>query len=139
VDAAPLPGCNVYLVRAAKLETTASGTYYDLSPGAIDSTFTATDVEDTRLGAWLRSYPNPTATATNIAFRLAAPGRAVLRIHDVAGRLVRTIDAGPRPAGVHVMSWDGRDAEGRRAASGIYYLSLHADHATLSTKIVKVE
>ena len=38
IDPSPLDGNNVYMIRAVKLETSGSGTYYNMSIGAIDST-----------------------------------------------------------------------------------------------------
>ena len=33
---------------------------------------------------------------------------------------------GPRAAGLHTLTWDGRDAQGRPCASGIYFCRLEA-------------
>ncbi|TMQ57061.1 MAG: hypothetical protein E6K76_11550 [Candidatus Eisenbacteria bacterium] len=50
------------------------------------------------------------------------PGSAEVSLYDVSGRLVRTIARGQYPAGYQSAIWDGRDLQGRRAASGIYFL-----------------
>ena len=42
--------------------------------------------------------PNPFNPMTMIAFEVAAPGRCELTVHDVRGRLVRTLVAAERPA-----------------------------------------
>ena len=42
-DSTPLNGNNVYMVRAVKLETSGSGTYYNMSLGAIDSVSVSVD------------------------------------------------------------------------------------------------
>ena len=49
-----------------------------------------------------------------------------LRIYDAAGRLVRVLVEGARPAGNYAELWDGRDSRGRAVASGIYFYRLSA-------------
>jgi len=79
-----------------------------------------------RLG---RPYPNPFrpgAGAVQLPYQVppGIPGRILtLRVHDVAGRLIRTIRS---PVGAAVgfggLSWDGRNEAGRRVTDGIYFL-----------------
>jgi flagellar hook assembly protein FlgD len=57
-------------------------------------------------------------------------------IHDVAGRIVRTIDAGVRPAGAHELTWDGRDDAGVPVAPGVYLARLAAGGAAAVTRVV---
>jgi len=42
-----------------------------------------------------------------------------LELYDPIGRLVRTLDAGPKPS--EVLHWDGRDEAGREVSSGVYF------------------
>jgi flagellar hook assembly protein FlgD len=46
---------------------------------------------------------------------------------DVTGRAVRTLHDGRAPAGRSVLSWDGRDAAGKRTAAGIYFFRLESE------------
>lgn len=65
--------------------------------------------------------PNPFNPSTEIAFSLSHDGTTVaLRIYDLAGRLVRTLVDGTLDAGRHTARWDGADARGRPAPSGVY-------------------
>jgi flagellar hook assembly protein FlgD len=68
--------------------------------------------------------PNPFSGSTEIAFHLARPGRARLRIYDVAGQVVATLIDGEMAAGPHAVTWDGRDRSGRAVASGLYFYGL---------------
>jgi hypothetical protein len=72
----------------------------------------------------LAARPNPSSGRIEIGFALPADARVVLRVYDVAGRLVRTLIDGPTPAGVHRAPWDGIDSRGRTARSGIYFAKL---------------
>ncbi|MBK9304444.1 MAG: T9SS type A sorting domain-containing protein [bacterium] len=69
-------------------------------------------------------HPNPFNPTTTIRFALPAAGSARLAVYDVTGRLVRTLIDGNLAAGAHEASWDGRDAAGRSAASGVYLARL---------------
>jgi flagellar hook assembly protein FlgD len=53
-------------------------------------------------------------------YRLEQSGRVVVRVYDVAGRLVRSF-AQERVAGSYGVSWDGRLDNGQRVPSGIYF------------------
>ena len=64
--------------------------------------------------------PNPFNPVTSIAYTVAGPGRLSLKIFDLRGRLVRTLVEGP-VAGSGAVAWDGSDAQGRQAASGVYF------------------
>jgi len=70
--------------------------------------------------------PNPFASETEIAYALPTAVRASLRVYDVRGRLVRVLVDAAKPAGVHRVRWDGRDASGRAASAGIYFVKLSA-------------
>ncbi|MFH1313952.1 MAG: FlgD immunoglobulin-like domain containing protein [Candidatus Eisenbacteria bacterium] len=144
VDSAPVSGRNIYMVRAVKTESTASGTYLNPSPGIIDSIEAVAGVEPPGHGTlpeatFLGSSPNPFLAGTKITFHLAGPGRADLRIHDVTGRLVHVITSGPLPAGKHTLKWDGCDRDGHHVTSGIYFVSLKTGRSVISSKVVKVE
>ena len=74
-----------------------------------------------------QNTPNPFNPRTTIAFALPRPETVTLTVHDLAGRLVRTLVAGePLPAGHHEREWWGRDDRGRRVASGMYLYRLEA-------------
>jgi predicted outer membrane repeat protein len=83
-----------------------------------------------------QNYPNPFNPVTKIAFGLSAAGRISLRIYDAAGRLVRVLIEGDRPAGNYEAIWDGRSAAGRAVASGIYFYRLDAGAFTETRKMV---
>lgn len=74
--------------------------------------------------ALLGAAPNPFNPSTTLAFELAAPGHARLRVYDAAGRLVATLVDENRGAGRHEIVWDGRDDGGRAVASGVYLYRL---------------
>ena len=86
---------------------------------------TAAGPEPVRAAFWLgQNYPNPFNPTTVIRFSVAHKGRVSLRVYDVAGRLVRTIVSKEFPPGIHVVTWDGKNARSERVASGVYFYQL---------------
>jgi photosystem II stability/assembly factor-like uncharacterized protein len=92
-----------------------------------------------RARALVSIVPNPSPRATTIAYRVPGPGRVTVRIHDVTGRLVRTLVDEDRRAGIYIVDWDGCDAAGRLVASGTYHAEFEtASGASESTRIVLI-
>ena len=104
-----------------------------LTPDAITGTETPKAPEASYLA---QNYPNPFNPMTRIAFGLSAPGHVSLRIYDVAGRLVRMLAEGNRPAANYAEVWDGKDATGRTVASGIYFCRLDAGSFSQTRKMI---
>jgi flagellar hook assembly protein FlgD len=61
-----------------------------------------------------------------------------LSLFDVRGRLVRRLVSSTQGAGVHTVNWDGRDAAGLQAASGVYFYRLATETKTLQRKMLVV-
>jgi len=78
-------------------------------------------------GLDLHAAPNPFNPSTEIRFVLPRAGRAVVRVYDLRGALVRELDAGEQPAGPLAVTWRGRDRSGRAAPSGTYIYRLSLD------------
>jgi hypothetical protein len=83
-----------------------------------------------------QNFPNPFNPGTTIRFSVERRGRVGLRVYDVRGRLVRTLVDEERAGGAHVTTWDGRDHQGRRVASGVYFCRLQAGHEAEVRKMV---
>ena len=79
--------------------------------------------------------PNPFNPRTTLSFDLPAAGPVRLAVFDLAGRLVRTLVAEERPAGVGEAFWDGCDASGRAMASGTYFARLEAGGRREATRL----
>ncbi|MBM4129688.1 hypothetical protein FJ250_01490 [bacterium] len=99
----------------------------------------ASDVPDAVVALELAAAPNPFNPRTTVRFRLADEREATLAVHDAAGRLVTLLASGRFAAGEHGVDWDGRDRDGRAAASGTYFARLRAggDTRTLALTLVR--
>jgi hypothetical protein len=79
--------------------------------------------------------PNPCNPRAVVRFSLPVAGNVVLDLHDAGGARLRRLAAGPYPAGAHELAWDGRDDQGRDAASGTYLLRLVAGQTVRTGKV----
>ena len=82
------------------------------------------------------NFPNPFNASTLIRFHLAAAGPVRLTVVDAAGRQVRLLEDGVRPAGSHDIRWGGRDEVGRRVASGAYFARLEQGEQRQTEKLL---
>jgi hypothetical protein len=82
------------------------------------------------------NLPNPFSERTAIRFGVPRAGPVTLSVHDVAGRLVRTLMQRELAPGEYVSSWDGRDSGGEAVASGIYFARLRAGGSEETRKML---
>ncbi len=75
----------------------------------------------------LVAMPNPFHASTRLRFQTTRTGDATLDVYDVSGRLVGRADLGRIDVGLHEVVWDGRDATGNAAPSGVYFARLRLD------------
>jgi flagellar hook assembly protein FlgD len=67
---------------------------------------------------------------------LPTAGTIDLSVFDERGRRVASVFSGDRSAGEWAFHWDGRDAKGRSAASGFYFLRLRSGGVQDNRRIV---
>jgi hypothetical protein len=84
--------------------------------------------------------PNPFTSVTTLHYAIAEAGRVSLVIYDLAGRRVRTLLDRAEPAGARSqVTWDGRDARGRRAPGGVYLARLSAPGGSFTRRLVRLD
>ena len=87
-----------------------------------------------------QNFPNPFNPATTIRFSLPNPEKVTLKVYDMLGKEVRTlIDNASREAGYHAVVWDGRNAIGAKAASGVYFIWLQAPQFAKTRKMLMLQ
>jgi hypothetical protein len=80
--------------------------------------------------------PNPFARTAVLRYQLPDATDVLLQVLDPSGRVVRTLVGGRQRAGVHEVSWDGRDGQARTLSSGLYFVHLTAGETELSRKLI---
>ncbi len=81
------------------------------------------------------SVPNPFYERTQLTYTVPTPTAVRLRVHDVLGRTIHTLVDSVEPAGEHTVTWDGRDEQGRRAASGVYVVTLDGANQRVARRV----
>jgi flagellar hook assembly protein FlgD len=71
-----------------------------------------------------------------IRYTLDAERRTLLQIHDLTGRVVRTLCASSMKRGAYSITWNGRDDRGRSLAHGVYFCRLTAGDYRATEKVV---
>ena len=84
----------------------------------------------------MSNFPNPFNAQTMVQFSLPKEGRVRLEIYDVIGQLVRSLADDSFRAGVHRLTWDGMDRQGRGVASGIYLLRMRSGEFVAMQKML---
>lgn len=82
------------------------------------------------------NYPNPFNPRTTIRYKVPVDGQVAVRIYDLEGRVVRTIDERTHDAGEYEVPWDGHDDLGRPVASGVYFYRVEGSTFTDGGKMV---
>ena len=93
---------------------------------------------ETRL---LANYPNPFNPETWLPYELAMDTTVEIFIYNARGVLVRHLELGHQPAGYYVAKsraayWDGKNKDGERVSSGIYFYQLRAGDVSQLRKMV---
>jgi hypothetical protein len=80
--------------------------------------------------------PNPFNPALAVEIELNRQRRLRIEIYSVRGQLVRVVENGVRPQGLHRFVWDGTDDAGHRVASGVYLLRFVSEGWDAHRKVV---
>ena len=78
------------------------------------------------------AYPNPFNSTTTIRFDLPRRMQATLKVFDLLGREVETLQTGVFNAGLHRLSWSPQ------AASGLYFVRLQTDAQSRTQKLLLI-
>lgn len=89
-----------------------------------------------------QNSPNPFWPATIIRFAVPEGSRSHpvrLTVHDIQGRLVRTLVDSEVAGGGHETIWDGTDDNGKQVHPGIFFSVLEVDGRTFSRKMICIK
>jgi hypothetical protein len=83
-----------------------------------------------------QNYPNPFNPETVIPFALPQSGLTRISVYNLVGQEIAVLIDGHKEAGRHTVRWNGQDAFGRSASSGIYFVRMHASSGQAIRKVV---
>lgn len=85
------------------------------------------------------NFPNPFSTTTTIRLTAPAEGHVTVRIFDLVGNLVRSIDADLSTAGNQDISFDGLSDNGAPLAAGAYLYEVAVTSATTGERMQAIQ
>lgn len=88
-----------------------------------------------RLG---QNFPNPFNPVTTIRFDMKEKNHVSVKVYSAAGQLVKTLVDCVKDAGAYEIPWDGRNNDGSRVASGIYFYRMETRNFIRTRKMVLV-
>jgi hypothetical protein len=83
-----------------------------------------------------QNYPNPFNAQTAISYAIPMDSHVSLKVFNVLGEEVRTLVDADQQANTYQVTWDGRDANGKQVASGVYFCTLEAAEFSQTAKMV---
>ncbi len=86
-----------------------------------------------------QNYPNPFNPSTMIEFGLKEPVFVSLKIYNVLGEEIRTLISDPMEAGMHHISWDGRNDLGMSVGTGVYFYRISAGKFSDVKKMILIK
>ncbi|UCD93473.1 MAG: T9SS type A sorting domain-containing protein [Candidatus Zixiibacteriota bacterium] len=86
-----------------------------------------------------QNYPNPFNPSTTIEFSVPVRSTVAVTICNILGETVVELINGIYEAGNYSVIWDGTDARGRMAASGIYLYRVTTGSSTLAKKMLLIK
>ncbi len=94
-----------------------------------------------------QNYPNPFAPAsaesflstTSIHYRLSRETQVTLTIYDILGRALNTLVQRRQGPGDYIVTWNGRDHNGGRVPSGVYFYKLTDGSFTQTRKLAVIQ
>ncbi|PID28092.1 MAG: hypothetical protein CSB55_06140 [Candidatus Cloacimonadota bacterium] len=101
------------------------------------------EVPEAELTAGIKDvYPNPFNPPVNISFYIdekSTESNANIEIYNVKGQKVHARNLGKKSEGLHTISWNGNDEDGKECGSGIYFVKFNAGSHRSFKKSIKLK
>ena len=82
------------------------------------------------------NYPNPFNPNTRFSYALPKNTRVKVTIHDISGRIVKTLINETQDAGKKLVTWNAKNETGLSVATGIYFYRIEAGDFRQTKKMV---
>jgi hypothetical protein len=87
----------------------------------------------------LQNYPNPFNPSTTIEYAVPVRSQVTVTIFNVLGEQVKTLVNEVQSAGTYTVEWDGLNAAGKKAATGVYLYRIQAGDVSETKKMLLVK
>ena len=85
------------------------------------------------------NYPNPFNPTTTISYSLKENLHTKLVIYNTLGQEVRRLVDSTNNAGVHMVQWNGRNNNGQKVSSGLYFYKINAGSFVQTKRMMLLE
>jgi hypothetical protein len=79
----------------------------------------------------MQNYPNPFNPITTIEYTIQKPAQVKIKVYDILGNDIRTLEDGYKTSGKHKVIFNGDDL-----ASGIYFYSINYNGNTKTKSMI---
>ena len=86
-----------------------------------------------------QNYPNPFNPTTMIHYQLPKLTDVTIDVYNVLGGKVATLVNGKMPAGMHSISWNGKDDAGNIVGNGVYFYRINTPEFVQIKKMIMVK
>ena len=87
----------------------------------------------------IQNYPNPFNPNTKINFFIPEKNNIDINIYNIRGDKIKNLFNGDIETGYHSINWDGKNDNGNKLPSGVYFLKLNYDNKFITSKLVKMK
>ena len=81
------------------------------------------------------NYPNPFNPVTNIYYEIIKESFISIKIKDIRGIHITTLDDRYHSTGKHIIQWDGNNSIGDQQPSGIYFYIIENENYSITGKM----
>ena len=143
----PLKQVSVAMDSTVLVGLAAASGFYDVTMNARFANVIVSDTVTTKVASRndlphvfqiYPNFPNPFNPQTTLRYTLPKKGHVTLRIYDINGRLVTTLVNTENVAGVHTVTWIGRDWQEQEVSSGVYLYRIQFGDQLKSGKMVLI-
>jgi hypothetical protein len=85
-----------------------------------------------------QNYPNPFNPDTKITYKLEKRSSIELTVYDALGKEIKKLENTIKAPGSYTATWNGKDKNGLRVSSGIYFYTLKVNNNTSTKKMILI-
>jgi hypothetical protein len=89
--------------------------------------------------ALAQNFPNPFNPQTDIQFQIPESHRVTIAVYNIQGKQVRVLTDKNYEAGIHSVSWDGKNSQGLQLSTGTYFYHMRAGDFTQIKKMTLIK
>ena len=87
----------------------------------------------------LQNYPNPFNPTTSIEYTIPRKGSVEIKIYNVNGILINSINHEYTQPGNYAINWDGKNNLGNSVASGLYFYQAKFENSIISKRMIFIK